>query len=42
VLVVQQATGTLSPRYMRLFYRDRLQKVVLATFAGTFADDRPG
>ncbi|GAA3080118.1 DUF2254 domain-containing protein [Pseudonocardia yunnanensis] len=37
VLVVQQATGTLSPRYMRLWYRDRLQKVVLATFAGTFA-----
>ncbi|MFE9629605.1 DUF2254 domain-containing protein [Streptomyces sp. NPDC006463] len=37
VLVVQQATGTLSPRYMRLWYRDRLQKVVLATFTGTFA-----
>ncbi|MFG2981099.1 DUF2254 domain-containing protein [Streptomyces sp. NPDC048258] len=37
VLVVQQATGTLSPRYMRLWYRDRLQKAVLATFAGTFA-----
>jgi uncharacterized membrane protein len=36
VLVVQQATGTLSPRYMRLWYRDRLQKAVLATFAGTF------
>src|SRR3954454_20401525 len=36
VLVVQQATGTLSPRYMRLWYRDRLQKGVLATFAGTF------
>lgn len=36
VLVVQQATGTLSPRYMRLWYRDRLQKVVLACFAGTF------
>ena len=31
VLVVQQATGTLSPRYMRLWYCDRLQKVVLAT-----------
>ncbi|WP_329312232.1 DUF2254 domain-containing protein [Streptomyces sp. NBC_01278] len=31
VLVVQQATGTLSPRYMRLWYRDRLQKAVLAT-----------
>jgi uncharacterized membrane protein len=35
VLVVQQATGTLSPRFMRLWYRDRLQKVVLATFVGT-------
>jgi len=35
VLVVQQATGTLSPRFMRLWYRDLLQKVVLATFAGT-------
>lgn len=37
VLVIQQATGTLSPRYMRLWYRDRLQKAVLATFTGTFA-----
>ncbi|MFF3325651.1 DUF2254 domain-containing protein [Streptomyces sp. NPDC002889] len=37
VLVVQQATGALSPRYMRLWYRDRLQKAVLATFTGTFA-----
>jgi uncharacterized membrane protein len=37
VLVVQQATGTLSPRYMRLWYRDRLQKVVLASFVGTFS-----
>ena len=36
VLVIQQATATLSPRFMRLWYRDRLQKVVLATFAGTF------
>ena len=35
VLVVQMATGTLSPRYMRLWYRDLLQKVVLATLAGT-------
>ncbi|MER7713791.1 DUF2254 family protein, partial [Streptomyces werraensis] len=26
VLVVQQATGTLSPRYMRLWYRNPLQK----------------
>jgi uncharacterized membrane protein len=37
VLVVQLATGTLSPRFMRLWYRDRLQKVVLAAFTGTFA-----
>jgi uncharacterized membrane protein len=37
VLVVQLATGTLSPRFMRLWYRDRMQKVVLAAFAGTFA-----
>ncbi|MER5469984.1 DUF2254 family protein, partial [Streptomyces sp. NPDC002685] len=37
VLVIQQATGTLSPRYMRLWYRDRLQKAVLATFTGTFS-----
>ena len=35
VLVVQQATSTLSPRFMRLWYRDLLQKVLLATFAGT-------
>ncbi len=35
-LVIQQATATLSPRLMRLWYRDPLQKVVLATFAGTF------
>jgi uncharacterized membrane protein len=35
VLVVQMATGTLSPRYMRLWYRDLLQKLVLATFVGT-------
>ncbi|WP_282696558.1 DUF2254 domain-containing protein [Streptomyces sp. CC208A] len=37
VLVVQQATGTLSPRYMRLWYRNRLQKAVLATFMGTLS-----
>jgi uncharacterized membrane protein len=36
VLVVQMATGTLSPRFMRLWYRDRLQKVVLASFTATF------
>jgi len=35
VLVVQMATGTLSPRFMRLWYRDLLQKLVLATFVGT-------
>lgn len=35
VLVVQVATGSLSPRFMRLWYRDRLQKFVLATFVGT-------
>jgi uncharacterized membrane protein len=35
VLVVQMATGSLSPRFMRLWYRDRLQKLVLATFVGT-------
>jgi uncharacterized membrane protein len=35
VLVVQQATGTLSPRFMRLWVRDPLQKIVLATFMGT-------
>ncbi|GAB2331194.1 hypothetical protein STREPTOSP366_63440 [Streptomyces variabilis] len=37
VLVVQQATGRLSPRYMRLWYRNPLQKTVLSLFAGTFA-----
>jgi uncharacterized membrane protein len=37
VLVVQMATGTLSPRFMRLWYRDRLQKLVLAFFLGTAA-----
>jgi uncharacterized membrane protein len=35
VLVIQMATGTLSPRYMRLWYRDRLQKAVLAVLLGT-------
>lgn len=35
LLVVQVATGSLSPRFMRLWYRDRLQKTVLATFVGT-------
>jgi uncharacterized membrane protein len=37
VLVVQQATSSLSPRFMRLWYSQRLQKAVLAMFAGTFA-----
>jgi uncharacterized membrane protein len=36
VLVVQTATGTLSPRFMRLWYRDRMQKVVLAALTATF------
>ncbi|MBZ2195866.1 DUF2254 family protein [Occultella gossypii] len=36
VVVVQQATTVLSPRFMRLWYRQRLQKVVLGTFTGTF------
>jgi uncharacterized membrane protein len=35
VLVVQMATGTFSARYMRLFYRDRMQKAVLAVLVGT-------
>ncbi len=35
VLIVQLATGTLSPRFMRLWYRDRLQKAVLGVFLGT-------
>jgi uncharacterized membrane protein len=37
VLILQQATGSLSPRFMRLWYRDRLQKAVLACFIGTLA-----
>src|SRR6478752_8259163 len=35
VLVVQMATETLSPRFMRLWYRDGLQKAVLGIFVGT-------
>jgi uncharacterized membrane protein len=35
VLVVQMAISTFSPRYMRLFYRDRMQKAVLAVLVGT-------
>jgi uncharacterized membrane protein len=37
VLVVQMATGTLSARYMRLWYRDRLLKLLLALLVGTLA-----
>ncbi|HEY9292217.1 MAG TPA: DUF2254 family protein, partial [Microlunatus sp.] len=36
VLVVQMATGTLSARFMRLWYRDRVQKLTLAAFTATF------
>src|SRR4051794_25888503 len=35
VLIVQMATQTLSPRFMRLWYRDNLQKAVLGMFVGT-------
>ena len=35
VLVVQMATQTLSPRFMRLWYRDGLQKALLGTFVAT-------
>src|SRR5262249_60601574 len=35
VLIVQMATGTFSARYMRLFYRDRVLKAVLAVLVGT-------
>jgi uncharacterized membrane protein len=37
VLVVQMATGALSARYMRLWYRDRLLKMLLALLVGTLA-----
>ena len=37
VLVVQMATGTFSARYMRLWYRDRMLKAVLAVLIGTLA-----
>jgi uncharacterized membrane protein len=37
VLVIQMATGNLSPRVMRLFYRSGLQKLVLALFMGTLS-----
>ena len=35
VLVVQMATSTFSARYMRLFYRDRMLKALLAVLVGT-------
>jgi uncharacterized membrane protein len=35
VLVVQMATGSFSARYMRLWYRDRLLKALLAVLVGT-------
>src|ERR1700761_5590621 len=34
VLVVQMATGTFSARYMRLWYRDRVLKALLALLVG--------
>jgi Predicted membrane protein (DUF2254) len=37
VLAVQMATGTFSARYMRIWYRDRLLKAVLALLVGTLA-----
>ena len=37
VLVVQMATSTFSARYMRLWYRDRMLKVLLALLVGTLA-----
>jgi uncharacterized membrane protein len=37
VLVVQMATGTFSARYMRLWYRDRVLKVLLALLAGALS-----
>jgi uncharacterized membrane protein len=37
VLLVQTSTGQFSARYLRLVYRDRLLKTVLAVLVGTFA-----
>lgn len=37
VLLVQTSTSQFSARYMRLVYRDRLLKAVLAVMVGTFA-----
>lgn len=36
-LVVQMATGTFSARYMRLWYRDRMLKALLAMLIGTLS-----
>ncbi len=36
-LVVQMASGTFSARYMRLWYRDRMLKILLALLVGTLA-----
>ena len=36
VLGVQMATGTFSPRYLRLWYRDGVLKSTLALLVGTF------
>jgi uncharacterized membrane protein len=36
VLIVQISTNTFSARYMRIFYRDRAFKAVLAELIGTF------
>ena len=36
VLIVQMSTNTFSARYMRIFYRDRAFKAVLAALVGTF------
>ena len=37
VLVVQMATGTFSARYMRIWYREPMLKVLLALLVGTLA-----
>ena len=37
VLVVQMATSTFSARYLRLWYRDRMLKALLAVLVGTLA-----
>jgi uncharacterized membrane protein len=37
VLVVQMATSTFSARYLRLWYRDRMLKLLLAMLVGTLA-----